>query len=313
MIFGHIAQRTGFGAGSAIWKFWCNAMFFMMPWFFFKAGMFFSQKPIPSELKKTAKRLLIPFIIFSLCGIVLDMSNVFFHKTLTISTFIKNCGHSLFMNGMVPGNPPLWFLLSLFFSKNLLNIFSRKIPYLFIAIISMVIAIILIFIPLNLPTYLGNTFAGLFFLSMGHIAKNVQFKPAIFIPSILAFFLFLLIGIPQVDMRLHTVYEGWYILWFPAALSGIITLNILGKTLPLKKLKLYKIGIDSLNYYATHWLVILCISVIVKFLWPNSSCIFKTVAFVVGCLFFLPCVNYVIKFINNKALLANFSTNKIFH
>ena len=51
-------------------------LFCFMAWFFFKAGMFFREKPLREELKGIWKRLLLPYIFFSvigvLCGFVIE-------------------------------------------------------------------------------------------------------------------------------------------------------------------------------------------------------------------------------------------------
>lgn len=41
-----------------------NILFFFMPWFFFKGGMFHRHKEWKVELNKSFKRLIIPFIVF---------------------------------------------------------------------------------------------------------------------------------------------------------------------------------------------------------------------------------------------------------
>lgn len=122
MIVGHCCQWSQTYQPYQTWTFWLE---FFMPWFFFKAGMFYKQRPIREEFHKSFKRLIIPYIYFSIIGTILlwgklIVCNEFSYKS--ILTPIK----SVLLAGAVPGNLALWFLLSLFIVRLLFTIIRSR-------------------------------------------------------------------------------------------------------------------------------------------------------------------------------------------
>lgn len=89
-------------------------LFFYMSWFFFKAGLFFKKEAtLKDVIYKSARRLMLPFVVFSVigqvvCAIGLLLSNNL-HKNFVINSFID-----IVTTGSVFGKGPLWFLLTLF-------------------------------------------------------------------------------------------------------------------------------------------------------------------------------------------------------
>ena len=309
MIFGHITQHAGLWNGqSSLYLFWCSLIFFMMPWFFFKAGMYFRLKDALVEIKASAQRLLVPFAIFSLCGACLEYAAKMSNEGFTTVGFIRENLHNLLMGGALESNPPLWFLFSLFFVRIVFNILFRKLPDYVIAIIGLVAACAFMYAPLNLPIYLGNISAGLFFFAVGHYSKDLQFKRPVLITAIVTFIAIYAVSTPQVDMRLHQVSSGLYLLWFPASLAGIVILNRIAKIRLLEKTRLQVIGKDSMTYYVLHWLVIVCASIVIKRVIPDASCEMKIALFTISCAVFLPLAVFVHKRL--KSSLSRFCAPK---
>ena len=289
MIFGHITQLAGLWNGqSSLYLFWCSLVFFMMPWFFFKAGTYFRLKDTLVETRASAKRLLIPFAVFSLCGACLEYAAKMGDEGFTTIGFICDNLHDLLMCGALDSNAPLWFLLSLFFARIIFNILFRKLPDYVIAIIGLVAACTFMYVPLNFPIYLGNISAGLFFFAAGHYSKDLQFKRPVLIAAIVTFIAIYAVNNPQVDMHLHQVSSGMYLLWFPASLAGIVILNHIAKIRLLEKTRLQVIGKDSMTYYVLHWLVIVCTLNVIKRVMPDASCELKIAFCTISCAVFLP-------------------------
>ena len=296
MIFGHITQHAGLWQGQqSLYSFWCSLIFFMMPWFFFKAGLFFREKPTLVEIKASAKRLLVPFVLFSLCGACLEYAAKMSHEGFTTAGFIRDNLHALLMGGALESNPPLWFLFSLFFARIIFNILFKKLPDYIIAIIGLVVACVLMQVSLNLPHYFGNVFAGLFFLAAGHFLKDKQFKLPILIAAIVTFIAVYAVDFPQVDMHLHQIFSGTYLLWLPASLAGIVILDHIAKIRLVEKIRLQVIGKDSMAYYVLHWLVIVCASIVVKRIWPEASPALKVALYTIACVITLPLANLFYK------------------
>ena len=98
----------------------CNLLFCFMPWFYFKSGLFFKPEELKYVFFKDIKRLLYPFVVYSLLGFVV-------YEIITPGKQFWYMVYSLLNRGAVPGNEPLWFLLSLFFAKFFFQ-FLYKLP-----------------------------------------------------------------------------------------------------------------------------------------------------------------------------------------
>jgi len=301
MIFGHITQHAGLWHGqSSLYFSWCSLIFFMMPWFFFKAGMYFRLKDTLVEIKASAQRLLIPFAVFSLCGACLEYAAKMSNEGFTTVGFIQDNLRHLLMGGALESNPPLWFLFSLFFVRIIFNILFKKLPDYVIAIIGLIVACAFLYAPLNLPHYFGNISAGLFFFAAGHFSKDLQFKRPVLIAAIVAFIAIYAVDYPQVDMHLHQVFGGTYLLWLLASLAGIVILNHIAKIRLLEKTRLQVIGKDSMTYYVLHWLVIVCASIVVKRVLPEASCELKIALYTIACAVFIPLASVFYKRVSKR-------------
>ncbi|WP_431768489.1 acyltransferase family protein [Photorhabdus bodei] len=154
-----------------------------MPLFFFLSGLTFNYKSFrTTAIVKDAKRLLIPYFIFSTLALIVEIS-----KRLLLSrewlNELPNLFTSIFFNisssihtyGFV-----LWFLPSLFiiktFSRLLLsNSFSRLSYLVFLYIISYV-SIFNINYLVNLPFSLGQSLIGINYFLLGIIISNILYK-----------------------------------------------------------------------------------------------------------------------------------------
>lgn len=90
-----------------------TVLFFFMTWFFFKSGLFYRVSSLKEEVCKSFKRLIVPFIIFSVPGTIVLWIKYFSEGNLTIHSMISSVSQILVI-GSPLGNLPLWFLTSLF-------------------------------------------------------------------------------------------------------------------------------------------------------------------------------------------------------
>jgi fucose 4-O-acetylase-like acetyltransferase len=97
---------------------------FFMPWFFFKAGMFYKSRPMKEEGVKSFKRLIVPFIVFSAIGTLVLWTKQIVLSTFSVRSFLDLASEMVRVGG-VEGNPPMWFLLSLFAVKMIFNFIFR--------------------------------------------------------------------------------------------------------------------------------------------------------------------------------------------
>lgn len=252
MVFTHVCQHYHLEL-SSFYIVGENLLYFFMPWFFFKAGMFFKVGNNKDVIIKSSKRLLKPFLIYSLAGHICCCFLSYVHGNLTLSTLIPY--RSLLLTGSIPGNLPLWFLLSLFGCRVIFNFaMSRKLSAIAVASFSLVGACLLHVIGFNHPYYVTNIMTGLFFLSLGYIIT----KRSVITPPILAIciviYILSLIYPSFVGMRSNHLYYGVYLLWILYSCAGIIVINKIAN----KAEKLFScfkaIGKYSMQIYCIHWI-----------------------------------------------------------
>lgn len=84
---------------------------FHMPLFFFVAGFLFKPVPVLTQLKKDAKRLLLPFLI--------GKAFILFYGLLV--DYYDDRSTHIDLLEMIDGADPLWFLLAIFWAKSIFN------------------------------------------------------------------------------------------------------------------------------------------------------------------------------------------------
>lgn len=262
MVFTHVMQ--GFGQTHVeCYKILERVLYFFMPWFFFKAGMFFKINDNRTFVKKSAKRLLMPFLIYSLIGHLVYLFFILSHdKAFSFFTLIPI--DALLRYGSIEGNLPLWFLLTLFVCRVLMNyVMNIGIKPITISFISLLAACLLHYFGITYPFYISNCMTGLFFMGLGKTCmsyKEVDSTAFIIIAIIIYCFSFVYPSI--VDMHSNKLYCGSYILWFLYSFSGIIAINRIAKYGFLDKIRLNIIGRYSMEIYCSHWIILMFLQVI---------------------------------------------------
>lgn len=234
-------------------------LYFFMPWFFYKAGFFLQPQSIKECVIGGCKKLLRPFFIFSLIGhffycihIYLSESCDFFSSSDYLITPVKQ----IIIEGACLGNSALWFLLTLFFVKVIYNILSALwIKDIYIIVFFVACAYIMNLLSLDKPLYMANICSGLVFYTLGHLLKDVQKGKVLFIASFAVYIVAALLGWNYIDMHMNVVQRGYYLLWVPTALAGIILFNNLfgfWRNIPI----LSYIGKKAIYFYVIHWIII---------------------------------------------------------
>lgn len=251
---------------------------FFMPWFFFKGGMFYRPLSLAKDIKKGYKRLIIPFIYFSIIGTLILWCQYALDGVLNFKRIIMSIG-SVILYGSFPGNLALWFLVSLFVVRIIFNLFFNRITPQHSQLHNILwgggITILCIsFIPLYfirlkyqifIPYYFFNISSGLSFYTCGYLLK--KFSPNINILLLITtgYILSIIFFSWSIDMR--TGNTSNILLFIPYAILGIITFNNWGGLIFKKPNILSKIGKDTMPYYCMHW----CIIEIVALFFPNSK------------------------------------------
>lgn len=249
---------------------------FYMPWFFYKSGMFFTTQRTKELIKKDAKKLLRFFIIYSAIGwCVWSVCGLADGSLGPKECFIQPF-HQFLHHGSIEANGALWFLLGLFIVRQFSNLLiSKKLPTPVLSLICCVIASLIHTIGLhNHIWWFGNVFSGMCFFLLGYWLKDKEKNRRLVLSSI--FFFVLVVSayclewindFPYLYMHANTMYNGNYILFYPTAIAGIIIINNLFRLL-CKYVRfriLEYIGVNSMDYYTTHWILFVVVTFIVKF------------------------------------------------
>lgn len=218
------------------WWHWENrALFFFMPWFFFKGGMFFHPMVDRREcVRRTVRRLLAPMMAWSLISIPIGVATVLVSDRAGMWQWYAGplLKHPLLL-GTVGYNGPLWFLTALFLVRvaaNYVAVVWKRLSA--IAILCVALAVACQYSPLRWPLF-EHTLTGLFFYIVGYKLRRVQYRRDVSVVSVIVLALISAFAFTAVDMNYNSLNVGkHYILFFPFSLAAIITANTLEGFLP---------------------------------------------------------------------------------
>lgn len=231
-----------------------RVLFFFMFWFFFKGGMVHKDCSNGEQLKKSAKRLLIPYAAFLVIGVLLDMAikpktmgetpfSLYFVRTELLTWL--NCS-------IILPTAASWFLLSLYFARVVFNFLHKWIPSFMIFVASLGVAFTLKLLGI-LPYYVGTMFLGLAVYSIGNCLKEKQFNTVSLLVSLLVYILFFFFP-AGMDFRIQGVSVQSYL---PAVIYGIagcvVYNNVFRHFLDFKIPIISYVGKNSMVYYLVHY------------------------------------------------------------
>ena len=300
VILGHIFQWAHMNSFYAPVN---RVLIFFMPWFFFKSGMYFKDKPINQVLLNT-KRLLLPFAVFSLIGQFFWSIMMFVDGDRVISHYLLSPFNTFFAEGAINGNLPLWFLLTLCVVQCVYSLAQSKRGL--VLVVSLLVAYLLNEIGYSKPYLLANCCSGLFFYSAGHILKEYQYKTPIALLSMVIGIAILFMFPSIVDMRSNQLLSGNYLIWCIYSIVAIITFNNLSRYLRVALITnpLSFIGRNSMIFYVLHWIIMTIVLIICVIF--NTKDLF--VYFAIGAnVIILPIVSHLLNSVNGglfKTLLG---------
>ena len=286
-------------------------LFFFMPWFFFKGGMFFKHNPdYKAFAQKSFKRLMIPFLFWGIIG------TFFFLFYVATSEYNSVLGWYLapikFLIDVRSflGNEPLWFLLSLFIAKVVYNYcFNNKVLTWIWITVSVVVPSGFYYAEFISLPIVSHSLLGFFFFHCGYQLREKQYLAKLFITSI-GFYLAIVVFSPTfVGMyRNGLVFGDCYLIYFPYAFVAIIVCNNIfryfapsrcnkiSQIIHIQQITtiLESVGRNSMNYLVTHWILLLIIkTIMVNFLGVNNSWT-KFWVMVIACILILPLLSRVL-------------------
>lgn len=264
MIFMHCVQWAN-AADFSISSILGNTFFFFMPWFFFKAGMFFNpDKSVKNIAQSSYIRLIKPFILYALIGHVFYGVYLFLNQNTDILFYIWYPIKSILVAGASGGNTPLWFLITLFLVRIIAKLGS--ILNVKICLFGGAVALLLNVTGFDKPFWFANTMSGIFYFICGYILKDLQYNRKAFIAAIMLYVAGIVFP-SQVDMNRNELLCGSYFLWLVFSIGGCVVFdNVFGFVenkfcLPVQKF-FESIGKNSMFYYCTHWIVLRAVAII---------------------------------------------------
>lgn len=288
-------------------------LFFFMPWFFYKSGMFFRKNDDwRKQLCNDARRLLVPFLTFSIIG------ELFVLVDLAVSGE-ENWLHEspikwLVMSGSIPGNMALWFLLSLFIVKTVYNAVAGSVNDFLLLAVAVGVAFACHFYDIEYPRYLANCSLGLVFFILGRKLKELQFcKHVIAFAAVI--YAISVVFPSSIDMFQNSLQRGYYLAAVVASLAGIVVINVVAKVVCKNKKTcntlvvrcVSEIGASSMSYYVTHWILLVVVKIVFMDVlgYAQGITYFWIQCTVVVCM--LPLVCYAI---NNSRILQKYLMGK---
>ena len=269
----HIALACG-GGSSAIISCIGTTFSFFMYWFFFKGGMMHRTTTTKEIVRKSFKRLLVPYFVFLIIGFILDgIFRKLGNPDIGILKFIKIEGGTFACNTVLEPTAASWFLLSLFIARITYNALCNKVHPLFITILFACVAFAVhiarvrgLEFDINWsgsnfhckfpPYYLGNMCHGISVYSLGGYLKEKQFDVKIFAAATALFAIkyFIPAGI---DFRMNAPTNS-YVLAVLYGMAGCIVINNVFKRWVNIKIPLVSyIGANSMVYYLVHYPVMI--------------------------------------------------------
>lgn len=301
MILGHTASHASYvGIFPIIGKY----LSFFMPWFFYKAGMFYRDKSTKERAIGGAKKLLSPFLIYSLIGQLFLYICLIVEHNVSFRSFVYQPLRSLFVTECLPGNGALWFLVVLYLVNLIIPLVINKIHPLIITLWGIGIAFICYLLHTSwFPCIIPNTAAGIAFYSMGYYCRDKEDKGWMLAIAIATYATCCIIGYPGIYFHHNTAANAaTYLLYYPASWAGIVLLNNICRWLnPNLIYSIFRwIGQNSMNIYVTHWIVLVLLRLFVLDIaqLQNTSIIFCI--YVATMIVSLPLLNWLINTLKIK-------------
>ena len=274
VILGHQVGMLGYH--NAACDFIYKTLSFFMFWFFFKGGMMFRNKNVIETIKKSAKRLLVPYLVFMLLGLICEAYFESLGKApLSIPVFLYYKFWYIVNHSYLESVVPCWFLLSLFIVRVVFQMCIKiRIPPVIVVFVSLVTAYFVYFCTyqsdcsyllhwgnghswdLHIPFYLGNVSLGLMCYSLGYILREKQYSKCFFGGAVVLFVIKYFVW-ADFDFRADDSLKYNYFLAVLYGVSGCVLFNNLFRQIANVRIPvLTHIGENSVIYYLVHYPVL---------------------------------------------------------
>ena len=242
-------------------------IFFRMPYFFYKSGVYYRQVADYQCIRGGGKLLRL-FVKYSLVAYLIYCCILFIKDDFSITNVVKIPIKQLLVNGTLNSNLPLWFLTTFFAAKVLYNWFRNKgVKNIVILSIFAILTLSLFYFSqrpdwVSFPRYVYSISGAVFFISVGNQLKSIQFNKWIIIFATIGYCVIAIFSHSRVDMFENELIEGRYEIWMLSSILGIIILINLFKVLynSYRFPFLSFINRNALPLFASHWIIYLVVS-----------------------------------------------------
>ena len=262
----HVLQFSGLYNTGTAFDVWDSLLFFFMPWFYFKSGLFIRRSDdVKAQIRRDMYRLIVPYVIFTIIGSAVYACFDLYEGAKPLWKILLSPLWGVVKVGSAGGNLPLWFLLSLFWAHLLFYALPERLERPAV-VVALLCGLALNKMDILLPFSLSTVFPGFVFLLLGKWCRNWLFdgEKLKFVAGGGKIWLFLIAFILLVyffhpdggGMRLNKM-TGLYTVWILGAFLGCFLLCVLlracsNKWIPLSVLGY--LGRKSMVYYVLHWI-----------------------------------------------------------
>lgn len=229
-----------------------------MAYFFFKAGIFYHpDKSLKEVCFSSAKRLLVPFAIFTAIGYVWFGAQQMGFSPLEWKYWWWPI-RQIFAIGRVEGNGPMWFLLSLFFVRVFFQMtHNNRLAQIVLIVCCVVVSFLGNYFSIR-PRTISNVAMGIVFYGLGALLRDAQYIKRVGISSvcvwILSYILMGFFGWQLIDFSFNTTVLGYQPIWLFNCVIACISVNYIFRFIPMKGF-LSWLGVNSMPFLCIHSLV----------------------------------------------------------
>lgn len=297
MVVGHALQFGGIHATGTWYDNYVSlALFFFMPWFYFKTGLFISRRSeVRNFVTKDVRRLIVPYVVFTIIGSAILLSFMFIEGEQDWFHILRSPIIGVIKSGSAGGNLVLWFLLSLFFCRLVYRVTpERWLPLLLVVALASGTA--LNYYEVKVPFAIHTVFPGVVFLLLGYYRRPYVLGEKLTklnrgqIVIVLLYVTLLLSFHPHGGLRGNNMGSP-YVLWMAGAWVACLAAVVLFRTLPVCKPLAY-VGRESMVFYVVHWLPLVLTKNIVLMVYPDISNNALTATLLVATAAFLALVSW---------------------
>ena len=232
---------------------------------------------------------MIPFIVFSLVGHLLQCVKMFVRGDTNWVHYILSPIKQVVLSGSVGGNLPLWFLPSLLAVQLLYTWLRKHVSDEWILLLSVAVAYALHAMDVSKPLYIGNVSLGLAVFAFGHAMRALQYKRLVFVLCGIVYLLLVILSVGSIDFRVNGVGKESYLLPVMFSLCGCIVINNLFRKGQWRSGVLKYVGERAMSFYVLHWLVLLTCRIVLSLCGTNDKMMLLVVS-ILSCCVILPLV-----------------------